>query len=133
MTYIAELTQIFSSDPRDFGPQVLRTPFFWKPHLQKYLDLPALQFWACEKRTAANQLGAHIKRLFALKIKTNRKYKKNPQGFISVLKINEINSKDTHGKEACVDPAFHKPHNSALAQIIETSSNNMSDPWVLPA
>ena len=121
--------KVYSNDPRDFTYKHLETPFFWKPHLARYLDMSALQVWAREKKTAAKFLTAVLQRNYSVKLRNNKKYRKNQVEVVSILKMAEI---------ARLDPAtrafstmhYTQIHHGNHSHIFNNYPDTMPDPWL---
>ena len=62
----------FSQHPRDFLFRSSTDLYFWKPHLEKLMDLPALRETATEKQAAAGSIRAYVRRSLLMR-KLSRK------------------------------------------------------------
>lgn len=119
----------YSSDPRDFKFKIVETPFLWKPHLARYLDMAALQVWAHEKKAAAKLLVAVIQRNFAVALRNKKKYKNDQAEVVRILKEAEITRLDSPKK-----PASSRLHTRIYygenGRILNNNQNAMPDQWL---
>jgi hypothetical protein len=121
--------RIFTNEPRDFTQKILQTPFFWKPHLARYLDMSALQVWAQEKKTAAKLLTAVLKRNFAVAIRNKKTHQHNKVQAIGVLKHAEILRLDP-ATQAYSTRLYTKIYHTTHGRILNVNQDSMPDPWL---
>jgi hypothetical protein len=121
--------RLFTTDPRDFTQKILETPFFWKPHLARYLDMPALQEWAQEKKAAAKRLTAVLKRNFAVALRNKKTHKNNKVQAISLLKHAEILRRDP-ATQAYSTRLYTKIYHTVHGRILNNNQDSMPDPWL---
>ena len=124
-----EPRKAYSSDPRDFIFKVHPTPFLWKPHLARYLDMPALQVWAQEKKAAAKLLTAVFQRNFAVALRNNKRYKNNKAEVVSILKLMELKRCDPSKKQHSTR-LHDKRYWGDNGRILNHNQNAMPDPWL---
>jgi hypothetical protein len=124
---------IYTSDPRDFTQNLLDTPFLWKPHLSQYVDFPALQDWAQQKKTAAKLLTAVVKRNFAVALRNKKRYKKDQALAVSVLKTIEVERTDPiKTARISINLLQAKIRRPPICNILNNHQDSMPDPWIIP-
>ena len=119
----------YSDDPRDFHYRMLDTPFFWKPHLAQYLDMPALKVWAQEKKAAAKVLTAVVMRNVAVALRNKKKYAKNVVEAVCALKMTEVARRDPYSTNGSM-LIHRKLYYGDNGRILNNNQHSVPDPWL---
>ena len=116
--------QYFTQHPPDFPHwRSLTLLLFWRPHLEKKVDLAAARAAYEAKKRAGADIAARFRRLFAERVRSKVK---NPAPRLTQLRHNELRL--FHRNSEMADPLEHLG-NFEERQSVILWSDNMPEPW----